>query len=212
MEVQVWSDVVCPWCYIGKRRLDEAIERFAHAGELEVRHRSFELDPGAPAVRAGDHSEHLARKSGISVDEARESHRRLAALGAEHGLTLRFDIARGGNTFDAHRLLHLAYAHDRQAAVKERLFAAYFTEGAPIGERDTVQAIGVEAGLDAALVAKVLGSDSYAADVRADEQLARDFDITGVPFFVIDGRYAVAGAQRADVLLDALEQAWSEKD
>ena len=125
---------------------------------------------------------------------------------------MRLDLARSGNTFDAHRLLHLAAEHGLQGQLKERLLAAYFTQGRAIGESETLHELAVAVGLPGDVVAKVLDSDAYAGDVRADEQLARDYDITGVPFFVIDGRYAVAGAQRTDVLLDVLEQAWSEKD
>ena len=212
MEVQVWSDVVCPWCYIGKRRFEEALARFAHHDEVEVRWRSFELDPSAPRIRTERAEEHLARKYSMPVDDARNAHRRMTDLAAEHGIAMRFDQTRSGNTFDAHRLLHLAADHGRQDALKERLMAAYFTEGRPIGEPATLRELAVDTGLPDDAVQAVLSTDAYAADVRADQQLARDYDISGVPFFVVDQKYAVAGAQRAAVLVDVLEQAWSEKD
>jgi predicted DsbA family dithiol-disulfide isomerase len=212
VEVEVWSDVVCPWCYIGKRRLDEAIARFESPDQIEVRWRSFELDPHAPPVRTESNVERLARKYSMPVEQAAASQRRVAQIAADHGVTMRFDLAKGGNTFDAHRLLHAAAEHGVQAELAERLMTAHFTDGRAIGDPATLASVAAEAGLDPDLVRKVLEGDAYADDVRADERLARDYDITGVPFFVIDGKYAVAGAQRADVLLDALEQAWSERD
>ena len=212
MEIQIWSDVVCPWCYIGKRRLEEALGRFEHRDQVALEWRSFELDPQAPPTREGSSEEHLARKYAMSTDQARAAQNRVSDLAAEHGVTMRFDIAKGGNTFDSHRLLHLSAEHGLQPQLKERLMAAYFTEGRAIGDLETLRELAIEIGLPADLVREVLATDAYAADVRADQQLARDYDITGVPFFVIDGKYAVAGAQRTDVLLDVLEQAWSEKD
>jgi predicted DsbA family dithiol-disulfide isomerase len=212
VEVQVWSDVVCPWCYIGKRRFEEAMARFEHREQIDLRWRSFELDPHAPRVRGGNYAEHLARKYAISTDKALESQRRMTQTAAEHGITMRFDLAKPGNTFDAHRLLHLAAEHGLQTQLKERLMAAYFTEGRAIGEQHTLSALAAEVGLHQDLIGKVLSTDEYADDVRNDERLGRDYDISGVPFFVIDGKYAVAGAQRTDVLVDVLEQAWSERD
>jgi predicted DsbA family dithiol-disulfide isomerase len=212
MDVEIWSDVVCPWCYVGKRRFEEALARFEHKDAVVVHFRSFELDPHAPRVREGNHEEQLASKYGMSIEAARASHRRLADLASEHGVTMRFDQVRSGNTFDAHRLLHLAAEHGVQGQLKERLMSAYFTEGRAIGDTDTLAALAVETGLAEDLVREVLGGGAYADDVRADEALARDYGVTGVPFFVIAGKYAVAGAQRSDVLLDALEQAWSEID
>lgn len=212
MNVQVWLDVVCPWCYVGKRRFEEALERFEHRNEVDLLFRSFELDPRAPRVRPETQDDYLARKYRMSVDQARASHRRLADLASEHGIVMRFELAKGGNSFDAHRLLHLAADRKLQAQLAERLMAAYFAEGRAIGEPDVLAVLASEVGLPADDVTRVLTTEEYADAVRSDEALAREYDITGVPFFVIDEKFAVAGAQRSEILLDALEQAWSEVD
>jgi predicted DsbA family dithiol-disulfide isomerase len=210
MNVEIWSDVVCPWCYIGKRRFETALSRFPHADDVDVAWRSFELDPAAPRRREGDLVEHLARKYGIAPEQARAKQAQLTHLAAQEGLDFRFDIAQPGNTLDAHRLLHLAADHGRQGAVKEGLLAAYLTDGAPIGEPDTLARVATGAGLGSADVHRVLDSDAYLAEVRADERQATELGITGVPFFVVDRKYAVSGAQPPEVLLGALERAWSE--
>src|SRR5947209_7827059 len=138
MQVEIWSDVVCPWCYVGKRRFEQALEKFEHADDVTVTYRAFELDPHAPAERTGDHDERLARKYGLSVDRARQLNAQMTETAAGEGLEFRFDRMRGGNTFDAHRLLHLAAEHGKQLELKERLLRATFTDGEPIGERDTL--------------------------------------------------------------------------
>ncbi len=211
MKVEIWSDVVCPWCYIGKRRFEQALAAFAHRAEVEVVWRSFELDPGAPAERTGGYAENLATKYGVTVDKAREMLASMTAAAAQDGLSFDFGISRPGSTFDAHRLLHLAADRGVQDAVKERLLRATFTEGEPIGDRDALVRLAAEAGLDADEARAVLESGRYAADVRADEQQARAYGITGVPFFVVDGKYGVSGAQPADALGQVLAQAWAER-
>ena len=211
MKVEVWSDVVCPWCYIVKRRLEEALSLFEHRDQVEVRWRSFELDRSAPAVRHGDYATRLAAKYGVSVRQARAMIDRMTGVAAGVGLDLRFDIARPGNTFDAHRLLHLAADRGVQDAVKERLLRATFTEGEPIGDHETLVRLVAEAGLDADEARAVLASDRYAGEVRGDEAQARAYGISGVPFFVVDGRYGVSGAQPAAVLAQVLAQAWAER-
>ena len=198
VKVEIWSDVVCPWCYIGKRRFESALARFGH--EVEVVWRSFELDPEAP-VRRGPTLEHLARKYGISEEQAAGMHQRMTALAAAEGIEFHLDETQGGNTFDAHRLLHLAKEHGKQGELKERLMRAYFTESEPVGER--------EVGL--ADAAEVLASDAYADAVRADEREARLLGISAVPFFVIDRYYGIEGAQPADAILQALDGAWVAK-
>lgn len=210
MKVEVFSDVVCPWCAIGRRRLQAALGRFDHADEVEVVWRAFELDPRAPAVRDGDYAERLARKYGMSREQAVAANERLTALGAEDGLEFHFERARPGNTFDAHRLLHFARdaGPGRQDALKERLFVAYFTEGAAVGDRDTLVRLAAEVGLDPTACREVLDGDRYVAEVRADEAEAAELGVTGVPFFVVDGRFAIPGAQDADTVLRVLEQAW----
>jgi predicted DsbA family dithiol-disulfide isomerase len=210
LKVEIWSDVVCPWCFIGKRRFEAALARFAHKDAVQVVWRSFELDPSAPVRREGDAAERLAAKYGMSRQQAIESQDRLTTMATHEGLTFRFDVAQSGNTFNAHRLLHLANEHGLQGALKERLMQAYFSEAEPIGEVDTLVRLVTEVGLSADAARAVLESDAYAEDVRAEEREATEFGIYGVPFFVIDRRYGVSGAQPADILLQALEQAWAD--
>lgn len=208
MKVEIWSDVVCPWCYVGKRRLEAAVERFGR--DVEVEFKSFELDPSAPHVQEGTATEHLQAKYGWSDEQVKAMQARIKGIGDGEGLDLKVEDTRRGNSFDAHRLLHLAKERGLQPELKERLMHAYFTESEPIGEREVLQRVAVEVGLDAAEVADVLASERYADAVRTDEQLAGHIGINGVPFFVIDGRYAVSGAQPADLLLRALETASRE--
>ncbi len=210
MKVEIWSDVVCPWCYIGKRRFESALARFAHRDEVEVVWRSFELDPNAPRLREGDYADRLARKYGTTREQAVQMHERITTTAADEGLTFRFDQARAGNTFDAHRLLHLAANFGVQDEVKERLMRAYFSEGEAIGDPETLARLVEDAGLPAVEARSVLDGDAYAADVRAEEREAAELGISGVPFFVVDRRYGMSGAQPADLLLQALEQAWRE--
>jgi predicted DsbA family dithiol-disulfide isomerase len=211
MQVEIWSDVVCPWCYIGKRRFEAALAEFPHRDDVQVVWRSFELDPGAPAEREGDYATRLSRKYGVPVDQAQLMIDRMVDNGAGDGLDFRFDRSRAGNTFDAHRLLHLAAERGVQDAVKERFFRATFTEGEPIGDRATLVRLAADAGLDAEEAAEALAAGAYADEVRADEREAGRLGVSGVPFFVFDGRYGVSGAQSSDVLLDVLERAWSEQ-
>jgi predicted DsbA family dithiol-disulfide isomerase len=211
MQVEIWSDVVCPWCYVGKRRFEDALSRFAEREHVDVVWRSFELDPAAPQQRDLPSTEHLAAKYGMSVEQAEASQQRLTDLAAAEGLEYHLDRTAGGNSFDAHRLLHLAAASGRQDALKEQLLRAYFTEGEAIGRPEVLQRITVDAGLDPAEVADVLAGEQFAEEVRADEHRARLLGINGVPFFAIDGRYGISGAQSSDLILSALEQAWSER-
>lgn len=210
MRVEIWSDVVCPWCYIGKRRFEQALAQFERADEVEVVWRSFELDPNAPRVHAEPHAERLARKYGVSLAQVEAMNSRLIGEAKKEGLDFRLAGTKGGNTFDAHRLIHLAASNGRAGEMKERLMKAYFTEGVAVGERGELLRLAVDAGLDEAEVKAMLSSDQFASDVRADEARAREFGISGVPFFAIDERYGVSGAQPADVLLEALRQAHAE--
>jgi len=210
MKVEIWSDVVCPWCYVGKRRFESALKSFEHKADVEVRWRSFELDPGAPPVRDGDPVARLAEKYGISRAQAEANNDRLSALATAEGLEYHLDRLRSGNTFDAHRLLHLAADEGVQDAVKERFMLGYFTQTEAIGEHETLVRLAADAGLDEARVREVLASDRYADDVRADEKQAAAYGISGVPFFVVDERYGVSGAQPAEVLLQTMQQAWAD--
>jgi predicted DsbA family dithiol-disulfide isomerase len=210
LTVDVWSDVVCPWCYIGKRRFEAALEGFEHRDDVTVLWHSFELDPEAPPVAEGRSAERLAAKYGMSVEEASARQAEITALAAQDGLTYDLAESRGGNTFDAHRLIHLAAEHGLGDAVMERLMNAYFSEREAIGDPDTLQRLAVGAGLPADEVREVLEGDRYADAVRADERAATQIGIRGVPFFVLGRKYGVSGAQPSEVLLQALQQAWDE--
>ncbi len=210
MHVEIWSDVVCPWCYIGKRRFETALAGFAQRDQVEVVWRAYELDPNAPIRREGDPAERLARKYGISVDQARASQAQLTELAATEGLDYHLDRAAGGNTFDAHRLIHLAAAVGLGDAMKERLLRAHLVEAAPIGDRATLVALATEVGIDPDAAEEMLAGDDYVDAVRADELAARELDVTGVPFFLFDGRLGIAGAQSPDLLARVLERAWAE--
>jgi len=209
MDVEIWSDVVCPWCYIGKRRFERALAVFDHRGEVSVSWRSFQLDPNAPPTSEDDPVDRIAARYGMSRAGAEAAQARVTASAAIEGLNFHLDRTRSGNTFDAHRLIHHAQSFGRQDALKERLMAAYFVEGAAIGEHDVLARLAVEVGLDGPVVRAVLDSDAYADDVRRDELEARHLGITGVPFFVLDRAYGVSGAQPSEVILSALSQAWA---
>ncbi|MFN8017765.1 MAG: DsbA family oxidoreductase [Acidimicrobiales bacterium] len=210
MKVDVWSDVVCPWCFVGLANLHEAQRALAADGEaepIEVVLHSFQLDPGAPERIDEPILDRLVAKLGMPAAQVQAGQDRLVAMGAERGIDFRFDQAIDGNTFDAHRLLHLARQRGLQLELKERLGRAYFTDGQPIGERPTLRQAALDVGLDEHEVDAVLEGDAYADDVRADIAAAQRIGIGGVPFFVIDERYGVSGAQPAEVLRDALEEA-----
>jgi predicted DsbA family dithiol-disulfide isomerase len=202
--IEVFSDVVCPWCALGKRRLEGALTGFAHADDVEVVWRSYELDPRAPAVRDGDTTARLAEKYGIT-----RAHAGLVELAAAEGLEFDFARVRPGNTFDAHRLLHAARRVGLQDALKERLFTAYFSEGQAIGDRAVLVRLAGEVGMDEDAARGVLETDRFADEVRADEQEAAALGVTGVPFFVVDGRFAIPGAQDTDTFRRVLERAWA---
>lgn len=208
MEIEIWSDVVCPWCYIGKRRFEKALATFPHRDAVRVHWRSFELQPGAAQQYSGTLDEMLAQKYDISLEEAAEMNERVSTLAAEDGLEYHLAQAKRGNTRNAHRLLHLAAERGVQGALAERLMRAYFTEGEPIGDAETLARLAAEVGLDAAEARATLASDDYAAEVRADERRAAMLGIRGVPFVVIDERYGISGAQPTEVFLQALETAW----
>jgi predicted DsbA family dithiol-disulfide isomerase len=208
--VEIWSDVVCPWCYIGKRRFESALATFEHRDEVEIVWRSFELDPGAPPERTGDYASRLARKYGMSHDRAMGTLHHMTDVAAEEGLDFDFARTRAGNTFDAHRLLHLAGQRGCQGALKERLLRAYFSEGEPVGDRAVLTRLAVEAGLEEGEVARTLDGGEYGEHVRADETAAEELGISGVPFFLVDRKFAVSGAQSSEVFTLALERAWAK--
>jgi len=203
--LEIWADIVCSWCYVGKRHLETALEGFGE-DDVEIVWRSFELDPTLPAD-AGSADEELARRRGLTLAEARAMHEETERMGAEIGIRFDFARARRGNTFDAHRVLHMARAEGRQTPVLDRLLAAYFAEGEPIGDRAALARVAGSAGLDSEAVSAMLESDAHAADVRAEEREAAALGITAVPFFVIDRRYGLAGAHPAETLREAIAQA-----
>ena len=218
MTVEVWSDVVCPWCYIGKRRLEAALADFPHRDRVQVVWRSFELDPTAP--RAGqdgageDVATYLGRKYGGGPEAGRAMNARVTEIAAEAGLDYHLDRARRANTVDAHRLLHLALAEGGpvvQDALKERLLRAHFTDAERVDDHEVLVRLATEAGLDEGRAREVLEGPAYAEEVRADVEQARAFGASGVPFTVVDRRYGVSGAQPVEVFAQALERAWEDR-
>jgi predicted DsbA family dithiol-disulfide isomerase len=207
LNIEVWSDVVCPWCYIGKRRLETALSRFARQDLVTVTWRSYQLNPSAPQTTEEPTRSMLARKYGVSLPQADAMQERVTGVAAQEGLRYRLELTKSENTLNAHRLLHMAQEHGLQDELKERLLAAYFTEGASMGDQDTLIRLAVEVGLNREAVVEVLSRGDFAEAVRADAQRATDLGIQGVPFFVLNGRLGVSGAQSAEVLLQALEEA-----
>jgi predicted DsbA family dithiol-disulfide isomerase len=211
VHVEIWSDIACPWCYVGKRRFEAALAGFEHRDAVTLTWRSFELDPGAPAEREGDLAAHLASKYGSSVEQARARHAQMTELAAAEGLDFHFDRARGGNTFDAHRLVHLAEAHGVQDAMEERLMRAYLSEGELMSDHAALARLAADAGLPADEVADLLAGDRFSAEVREDERTGAELGITGVPFFVVDRAFGASGAQPPEVLRGLLERAWEAR-
>jgi len=206
--IEIWSDVVCPWCYVGKRNLEAALAEFDHADRVTVEWRSYELDPTTPARVGLSMDEVLARKYGMTSEQAVEANRQMTELAASVGLEYHLDRVQIGNTFDAHRLIHLASDSGRSGELKERLLRAYFTEGRAISDPVVLSELAAEVGLDPIRVDAVLAGDEFAAEVRADEARALELGSTGVPFFVFDERLGIPGAQPPDVLLRLLNRAW----
>jgi predicted DsbA family dithiol-disulfide isomerase len=214
LPIEVWSDIACPWCYVGKRRLEAALARFAHRDRVPLTWRAFELDPSAPRARdtSMSYAARLAQKYGTGVPQAEEMIARMTQVAADDGLDFHFERIRPGNTFDAHRVLHLAATRGLalQDAVKERFFRAYLTEGEPIGEPEVLARLAGEAGLDPEETRAMLAGDGLSKEVRDDEREAREIGIRGVPFFLIGRKYAVSGAQTPALLRGAIEKAWDE--
>lgn len=202
--VEVWSDVACPWCYLGKRRLEKAIA--ASGLDVDVHYRSFQLDPTIPHGEHMPHAEVMSKKFGASGAQIEQMNQRLIDLGAAEGLEYRFDLYVQANTRNAHRLLHFAHERGCGVELKDRLLRAQFTEGAVVDDVDTLVALAVEVGLDADDARAVLTSDAFDADVQADIDEAKALGANGVPFFVFDRRFAVSGAQSTEVFEEALRR------
>jgi predicted DsbA family dithiol-disulfide isomerase len=211
VDVEIWSDIACPWCYVGKRRFEAALAQFEHRDAVNVTWRAFELDPDAPREREGDRAQRLADKYGMSLEQAQAAERQLTEVAAGEGLDFRFDLARSGNTFDGHRIVHLAERHESQDAMKERLLRAYFSEGELIGDPETLVRLAVEVGLPEAEVRQTLDAGDLADDVRQDEEMARQLGISAVPTFIVDRALGASGAHPADQLLDLLRQGWANR-
>lgn len=213
MRIDVWSDVVCPWCYIGKRRLEAALADFEHGEDVEVVWHSYELDPGAPSVPTERTVEVLARKYGGGIENAQRMMDQVEAVAAEEGLLYRLSRTQRVNTVDAHRLLHLALAEGgstTQGRLKEALLAAYFIDVRNVADHDTLAEIATGAGLDPARVREVLAGEEFRDEVHADVARAQSLGANGVPFFVVAEKYGVSGAQPVEVFTRALDRAWSE--
>lgn len=210
MKIDIWSDIMCPFCYIGKRRLEAALEGFEHKDEVELVWHSFQLDPTIQSQQGKNLYEYLAERKGMPLERSKQMHDQLTQTAKEAGLTYNFDTAVIANSFDAHRLIQLAKQHGLGDAAEERLFKAYFTEGKDVSDHATLLQLGTEIGLKDAEVKQMLESNAYADAVRADITTAEQLRINGVPFFVLDNKYGVSGAQPVELFSNALQQAWAE--
>ncbi|MFF0052846.1 DsbA family oxidoreductase [Streptomyces microflavus] len=212
MRVEIWSDIACPWCYIGKARFEKGLAEFAHRDEVEVVHRSFELDPGRAKGQTEQVIDMLATKYGRTREEAASMEANVAANAQAEGLGYRTEGRDHGSTFDIHRLLHLAKARGRQDELLTLAYRANFAEERSVFDDDVLLALAVEAGLDADEARVVLADpEAYADEVRADEREASELGANAVPFFVLDRRYGISGGQPSEVFVQALEQAWKDR-
>jgi predicted DsbA family dithiol-disulfide isomerase len=211
VDVEIWSDIACPWCYVGKRRFEAALAQFEHREDVRVTWRSFELDPSAPREREGDRAARLAEKYGMTLEQAQAAERQLTDVASGEGLDFRFDVARSGSSFDGHRIIHLAAEHDLQDAMKERLLRAYFSDGELVGDHDTLVRLATEVGLSEEDARATVSSAQFADDVRDDELTAQRLGITAVPTFVVDRALAVSGAHPPDQLLGLLRRGWASR-
>lgn len=213
MQVEIWSDVVCPFCYIGKRKFEQALSRFPQKDKVEIVWKSFQLDPEASATGM-DYQKNLSERKGWSPDQTRQITENVTKMAAEVGLEYHFDKAIAANSFDAHRFSHLAQEHGLQDAAEEALFKAHFTEGKNISDRAMLIQLGETIGLNPSEVKTVLESQEFSKEVKSDIEEARQLRVTGVPFFVFDRKYAVSGAQDSEVFLQTLVKAletWEEE-
>lgn len=209
--MDIWSDVACPWCFVGKRRFEAAVSDFSAAGgSVDVEYHSFELSPDTPVDYTGTHSEFLSRHKGVPEEQASRMLAQMTELGRTVDIAYDYDALRTTNTVKAHQLLHLAKSHGKQLQMKERLLTAYFEEGRHVGRIDELADLGAEIGLDRTEIVDALTSDRFLDDVMADKDQAVDYGINGVPFFVVNGKYGVSGAQSPEVFVEVLTKAASE--
>lgn len=212
LRIDIWSDISCPWCYMGKRHLEQALDKFPHKADVQIVWRAFELDPSAPRVpdRKASFAELLQKKTGASKAQTQQMIDQVVGAAARVKIEMRVDRILFCNTFDGHRLLHFAHERGKQGELKERLMRAYFTDGVAIGDRDALAKLAGEVGLSEQEAREMLETDRYTREVRADQSLARELGVSGVPFYMLAGKIGVSGAQPADVMLGALNRAWSE--
>ena len=210
MKIEIWSDVACPWCYIGKRRFETALNAFPHKDSVEVQWRSYQLDPTLPEHYDGTELSYLSERKGMDPSQVAGMFAHVTEQAAGEGLAYKFDDVVVANSFNAHQLLHLAKANGKGDVVKEALLSAHFEHGVDIGSREALVSVGTEAGLAAEEINEALDTDKYADDVRHDFAEGRALGVTGVPFFVIDRKYGISGAQPAELFTQALEEAWKE--
>jgi len=210
MKVEIWSDVMCPFCYIGKRRFETALQNFAHKDEIEIEWKSFQLNPDLKTDPEINIDQYLADVKGFTIDHARQLNAQVTQMAAEVGLTYNFDEAVVANSFNAHRLSHLAKKHGLDVDMEEQLFKAYFTEGKNIDDQNTLVDLGTAIGLDANEITQTLQSNTYADEVRRDVAEAQYLGVQGVPFFVLNRKYAVSGAQAVPIFEHTLEKAFDD--
>lgn len=211
MKIEIWSDIMCPFCYIGKRRFETALAQFAHKDEVEVVWKSFMLSPELQTDPSKNINQFLAEHKGISVEEATEMNAYVTNMAAEAGLTYNFDTAIPANTFNAHRFIHFAADHGKAAEAEEKLFAAYFTEGRNVDDAATLVDIANELGLDTDKLAHAMSSNGYVQEVTTDLMQAQQVGVRGVPFFAFNRKYAISGAQPVEAFLETLEKVYAEK-
>ena len=210
MIIDVWSDVVCPWCFIGKRRLEKALSGFAHKDEIVIRHRAFQLQPDAKEVVPT--GKHLAEKYRVSADQIKEMQANVCAVADGEGLCYNLDDTLSGNTFDAHRVLLYAATINKQDELLEAMYASYFENSLPLFSHQDICAVAESVGIPAVDVMNVLDSGQFANEVLADRDMASQLGATGVPFFVIDMKYGISGAQPLEAFVETINAAWNERE
>ena len=212
MKIDIWSDIMCPFCYIGKRKLEGALAQFEHRDDVQISWHSFQLDPTMKYEVGKDIHSYLAAKYGKTREWSESVHKQMTETAKKEGLTYNFDKAIIANSFDAHRLIQLAKTKGTADVAEERLFRAYFTEGKNISDHNTLMQIGIDIGLGAVEIGEMLNSDAFATDVHKDIQTAQALGINGVPFFLLDEQFGISGAQPVEVFTDGLQQAWAVHD
>lgn len=212
MKVEIWSDIVCPFCYIGKRKFENALAAFDKKEQVEIVWHSYQLDPDMIPVQGQSVDQYLAERKGVSPEKGKEMNDYMSNIAKEVGLEYNFDKAIISNTMNAHRLLHLAKTAGIQNEVKEKLFAAYYTDGKDVGDTETLVQVGESAGLQADATRTMLQSNQYLKEVRIDQLRGEQLGVQGVPFFVFNNKYAVSGAQAPEVFTNVLEKVWEEEN